>query len=163
LKVLGLTLLALTVPVLAAGGFAGDLATASALRWGLAACFVACSAVVWLRDPLARLSARLGISAELATGTSGFVRGLLVAGAGAVAPVLILTAVVAMVRFTGQRPSGPAGDSFFVHMGNSASNFFPLLLVSVGLVGHAVRERSPGYAFGAGLVANAALMGGYVL
>jgi len=36
-------------------------------------------------------------------------------------------------------------------------------LLCLGLVGHALRERSPGYAFSAGLVANIALVGGHAL
>src|SRR5262249_19120576 len=59
--VLGLLVLAATVPVLAAGFFDAERATASALRWGEALCFLACSALVWLRQPLARLAGRAGI------------------------------------------------------------------------------------------------------
>ena len=36
-------------------------------------------------------------------------------------------------------------------------------LVCLALVGHALRERSPGHAFAAGLVANVAVVGGYAL
>jgi len=39
----------------------------------------------------------------------------------------------------------------------------PAALVSLTMVGYALRERSPTYAFGAGLVANGTLMGGYAL
>src|SRR5262249_26498410 len=57
----------------------------------------------------------------------------------------------------------PVPGSFFAEAGWLVSNLVPLALVALGLVGHALRERSPGYAFAAGLVADAAVMGGYAL
>src|SRR5207245_1334952 len=53
--------------------------------------------------------------------------------------------------------------ALFGRLGWVAVNVTPLVLVCLGLVGHALRERSAGYAFAAGLVADAALMGGYAL
>src|SRR5204862_5035443 len=58
---------------------------------------------------------------------------------------------------------GPAVGSFFARLGPLASALIPLVLVVCGLVGHAVREGSAGYAFTAGVIANLTLMGGYVL
>jgi hypothetical protein len=160
-RLLGLGLLALTVPVLAAGWFRDDLAAASALRWGFALCLVACSALVWGRDRVAYLAGRLGIPSAQGEGLSTSSRRLLVAGA--VPPVLLLTAVVAVLGFSGQTPSGPAAGSFFARVGWLGSQVIPLLLLTVGLAGHGVRERSPGYAFAAGLVADVSLVGGYAL
>src|SRR5213076_1027755 len=88
-------------------------------------------------------------------------RGLLLAGA--VIPVLILTVAVAAIGFRGQEPSGPLAGSFFANIGWVASNITPLAILGCGLVGHALRERSPGYAFFAGLVVNLAVTGGYAL
>src|SRR5262249_21024821 len=51
----GLTLLFITAPILWAGEHAGDLAVASALRWGLAGCFLVGSAIVWGRDAIPKL------------------------------------------------------------------------------------------------------------
>src|SRR5262249_34960628 len=48
----GLILLAITVPILFAGRFETDHGSSPALRWGLGACFLCCSALVWLRQPL---------------------------------------------------------------------------------------------------------------
>ena len=39
----------------------------------------------------------------------------------------------------------------------------PLALVMLGLIGHALRESSAGYAYGAGLVAEMAVILGYAL
>ena len=155
----GLLTLALTVPVLAAGPFAAETATASALRWGTAACFVSCAAVHWLRRPLGRLSAVVGVAFD--PGCSTAARRLLVAAATVI--VLSLTAVVAALGFAGEQPAGPDAASFFAHIGWTASNVVPLVVLSLGLAGFAVRERSPGYAFAAGLVADVSLMGGYAL
>ena len=47
-----------------AGAFAGDRASASAIRWGLAVCFVVGSSALWLRDPLARFATRIGIPTD---------------------------------------------------------------------------------------------------
>jgi tetratricopeptide (TPR) repeat protein len=158
--ILGLFVLAITVPVLVAGRFAEELATASALRWGLAACFFACSVPVWLRGQLARSLPARGPVRDAVFPAAG-VRWLLLGAT--VVPVLLLTLIVALLGFQGEKPAGPAETSFFARIGWVASNVTPLLFLAVGLVGHALRERSPGYAFGAGLVANVSLMGGYAL
>ncbi len=104
---------------------------------------------------------RIGIQIDPVLETSRLVRIWLLAGT--VVPVLVFTSIVAIIAFNGHRTSGPSADSFFAHIGFSASNLVPLALLSAGLVGHALRERSAGYAFAAGLVANATLVGGYAL
>src|SRR5262249_32790028 len=68
-----------------------------------------------------------------------------------------------LVGFAGQSTAGPSDASIFGQMGWIASNIVPLVLISVGLVSHALRERSAGYAFAAGLLANVSLMAGYAL
>jgi hypothetical protein len=158
---IGLGLLAIVVALLAAGPFAKELATASALRWGLAACFLICSGALWLREPILASASRMGVSPDSRVSLCPALRALLIAGT--VAPVLVLTAVAAGLRISGEALSGPEAASFFARVGPLASNLVPLVLVSAGLVGHGLRERTPGYAFAAGLVINAALMGGYVL
>lgn len=154
-------LLALTVPVLVAAAYGGDRATASALRWGLAACFLAVSAVVWLRDPCARLVARAGARlAELPDGPRD-VRALLLGGA--LAPVVGLTTVAALLHLWGGPLAGPGAETIFARVGGTLSSLVPLALLVVGLVGHALREASPGYAFAAGLLANLTVTGGTAL
>lgn len=160
-RVLGLALLALTVPVLAAGWFRAGLGSASALRWGFALCLLGASAPVWGRHPVARLAGRLGIPPDRGEDVVGPVRRLLVGGT--VVPVLLLTAWVAVLGFSGQTPAGPAAGSFFARLGWLGSTVTPLLLVTIGLAGYGVREQSPGYAFAAGLVADVSLVAGYAL
>jgi hypothetical protein len=158
--VLGLLVLAVTVPVLAAGPFASEQATASALRWGLAACYVVCSALVWLRRTLARGATAAGVTFVPDSAAVAWSHTLLAVVA---AVVLLLTGQVAALGFAGLRPSGPAPGSLFAEMGWVLSNVGPLVLLTAGLVGHAVRERSPLYAFIAGLVAEVTVAGGYAL
>src|SRR5208283_1802092 len=157
----GLVLLAITVPILIAGRFVLDLATASALRWGMGICFLVCSALLWLRTGIGRVLARIGMNPWPGGSGAAAVQSLLLGWP--LLTVLGLTAVVAVEGFSGQQPAGPAAGSFFYRVGWTASNVVPLVLVSLGLAGHGLRERSPGYMFSAGLVANATLMGGYAL
>jgi hypothetical protein len=156
-----LLLVFLAVPLLLAGSFTAERATASALRWGLALGFVVGSTAVWLRGSLTALAEQLGIHPELHIRLDTASRLVLLGGAAV--PVLVLTAVAAGIRIGGEHLGGPDAGSVFGRMGSLASNLVPLVLVSFGLVGHALRERSAGYAFTAGLVANATLMGGYAL
>src|SRR5205807_1843450 len=87
--VLGALPLALAVPVLLAGRFADERAVASALRWGLAVCFVLCSVPLWWRAQLARLLWRRGGRIEENLDVSAVARWLLIATA--VVPVVLLT------------------------------------------------------------------------
>jgi hypothetical protein len=159
--VLGLVLLALGIPLLAAGAFAGDRAAASAIRWGLAVCFVIYSTALWLREMLAGSAARLGIRTEGIARLAASVRMVLLGGAAA--PLLALTVIVASLQMAGEPLGGPAPGSFFARLGPLASSLIPLVFVIGGFVGHAIRERSAGYAFAAGVIADLTLIGGYVL
>src|SRR5262245_25855987 len=83
--------------------------------------------------------------------------------AGAVLPVLVLTGALAAIGFAGARTAGPLPGSVFAAMGWVAASVVPLGLLSLGLSGDALRERSPGHAFAAGLIAAVTVMGGYAL
>ena len=159
--VLELTGVALCVSVLSAAVFAPDVAVASAVRWSLALCFVGCSALVWVRNHLACIATGVGIRWDCGERIGARVRVLLIAGA--VVPVLVLTADVAGIGFARVYTSGPNAGSFFARVGPVVNNLAPLVLLCVGLVGHGVRERSAGYAFGAGQVALVTMVGGYAL
>jgi hypothetical protein len=158
---LELVLLALTVPALVAIRYADDLVTASVLRWGLAAGFLVCSALLWVRGPLSVLTARL----RLPVGPGGPVP-LLAGGlvvVGFIVPVLGLTIAGSAVRLLGEETAGPPAVSFFAELGRLVSFAVPLGLVAVGLVGYALRERSAAFALAAGLAANLTLTLGYAL
>src|SRR5205085_471554 len=78
-------------------------------------------------------------------------------------PVVLLTLATAALILAGRPLGGPAGDSFFGQLGVLISYGMPLALVAGALVGHALRDRSPGYAFAAGSVVNLIVTGGYAL
>jgi hypothetical protein len=157
----GLAALGLCAAAVWAAGFAGELAVASALRWGLGGAFVAGSALVWWRGGLARLASAAGVRWYSGETLAFAVRVLLLVGAAL--PVLVLTANVAALGFARLHPAGPAPGSLFEELGLVVNNMTPLVLLCVGLAGHGVRERSAGYAFTAGLVALASVVGGYAL
>lgn len=150
--VMGLLLSAVTVPALVAGAFDGQRATASALRWGLAIGFVVASAPLWLRHRLAPLAAVLRIPAA-AEPVSVWGRQLLVAATAG--PVLVLTCLAVVTGFSGPT-AGPDAASFFARIGGAASDVLPVVLLGGGLLGYALRDRLPGYAFAAGLCVNLA-------
>jgi hypothetical protein len=154
---LGGVLLSFTTALLWADLHAADRATASALRWGLATCFLGGSVLVWLRREVGRIAegARLAI-----VPAAGEVRVLL--GAAAFA-VVLLTVILAELGFSGAPVPGPLARSVFARMGAVLSSIGPLALVVVGLAGTALRERSPGYALAAGLLSTVSVMGGHAL
>lgn len=154
-------LLAATLPCLIAGQFVGQLAVGSALRWGLASCFIACSAAVWLRRDLLRACRRVGATIEVDSAGPRIARAALVVVAAL--PVLVVTVQAASLQLSGTSPAGPLAGTFFDRLGPAVSYLVPLGLVTLGLVGHAVRERSAGYAFSAGLVVELMVTLGYAL
>jgi hypothetical protein len=158
---LGLLLLVLAIPLLVAGAFAGDRASASAIRWGLSICFVTGSSALWFREALVRFAGSNGIRFDWTIPLAKSVRLVLLGGAAG--PVLALTVVVAVLQIAGEPLGGPAEGSLIAQLGPLASALVPLVLVILSMVGHAVRERSAGYAFAAGVIADLALTGGYVL
>jgi hypothetical protein len=158
--VTGLALLAVSVPMLVAGSFAPELAAASALRWGLAGVFLVGSAAIWAREPLARLATRAGVRTPV---TAVARNGAIIVFTTAAAVAVVITLNVTELGLRRFQPTGPAEGSVFERMGYTASFLVPLGLLIVGLAGSAVRERSAGYAFAAGLVFAGAITSGYTL
>jgi hypothetical protein len=156
----GLLVLAILASGLYAGTFAAEQATASALRWDLAVCFLVVSVLLILRTQLAALATTLRLQAPLHE-TADLLRGILVLATAF--PVVGLTVWMALEVFAGQSPRGADAASFFARIGSTASHIVPLVLVMIGLTSHAFRERSAGFAFAGGLVANMITMGGYAL
>jgi hypothetical protein len=153
-------LLATTLPCLIAGRFAADVALASALRWTLALEFVACSAAVWQRRRLARALRAIGARVRLHGLGASTTRTMILALA--VLPVLAITLAAANQQLFWGRLAGPA-SGLFSRLNPTFCYLVPLVLLTIGLVGHAVRERSAGYIFSAGLVAEMAVALGYPL
>jgi hypothetical protein len=162
IAVIGLTIVAAIIPILAAGQWsAQETAVASALRWTCALAYLTASIFVWNRGALSQLATRAGWRIGSLNQLPAIVRPiLLVLMAG---PVLLLTLLLAALGFLGVSPGGPVAGSFFHQLGWVPTAVVPAAIISLTLVGHALRERSPTYAFGAGVVANITLMGGYAL
>ncbi|MHC4398682.1 MAG: hypothetical protein ACYTG0_03285, partial [Planctomycetota bacterium] len=154
-------LAAATVPVLVAGWFASDWAVASAARWGLAVALVVLSVAVWERRRLLGWCRRLGASIQMSAAGPRVARAVLIATTAA--PILGLTILAALAQIGGVAGRGGSPRGFFGQMAPELSYLVPLALVTAGLVGFAVRERSAGYAFSAGLVAKLGVGLGYLL
>jgi hypothetical protein len=160
-------LAAAALPCLISGRFATDLAVASASRWTLAVAFAVCSVAVWGRELLAN-GCRLLRAGPFAPGAgpprmaaARVARSVLLATM--VLPVLAITVVAAMLQIGGTPPGGPLAKTFFETLGPAPSYLVPLVLLIGALVGHALRERSSGYAFSAGLVLEMAVVLGDAL
>jgi hypothetical protein len=156
-----LIVLACTLPVLISAVARDENACASTWRWSAAAMYLIASAFLWLRGPIVRLAGRIGIGEHVSFPPLAAQR--LVLFLGTFLPVLVLTLIVAQNGFAHIAPAGPDADSVFAQLGWVASNVVPLVILSTALVGHAVRERSPGYAFSAGMLTLVTVVGGYAL
>ena len=131
-------ILAVTVPVLVAERFVNQLAVASAARWTLALCFVLCSSAVWARTWLKKLVRKLHAQVALPHKAPAVARGMLGAFSGL--PPLLLTFQAAVLQLGGNTLCGPTTGTLFDRIGTTWSYLVPLLLVMLGLVGHALRE-----------------------
>ncbi|GMU20258.1 MAG: hypothetical protein AMXMBFR13_03560 [Phycisphaerae bacterium] len=140
--------------LLLAGHWTGLGASASVLRWLLGGYWLAASAILWVRVPLTPLVnwLRWPEMHERVGRLPSYARRLLMALT--VAPVLIITLYRVLREVGGFGVIGPDVHSLFGRMGEIVGYGVPLILVSAGLIGHGVRERSPRYLFCGGLVLN---------
>jgi len=146
-----------------AGGWDAEVATASAMRWLSATFLILGSLPIWFRNSVWQLAVPLGWPdmERRASGLSKETRSLLLVLT--LVPVLALTLYPAAATLADRPVVGAGRDSFFGQIGNAASFVVPLAVVCLALVGHAVRERSAGFAFSAGLVLNLTVTLGYLL
>ena len=79
------------------------------------------------------------------------------------APLVAMTLYVVAVALKQSPILGPEPGSFFARVGLAISYAVPVLVAALVLVGHAVRERSAGFAFAAGLIFNVGATAGYLL
>src|SRR5439155_22044400 len=76
---------------------------------------------------------------------------------------LLLTLTVMGEILIGEKPLGPDAETIFRRIGFTASHGIPLGLIALALVGHAIRERSPEFAFAGGLVVKLLVGGGFAV
>ena len=141
--------LSAVVPLLA-GRFETLFATASAWRWLAAVYLIAGSVLLWYRDPVSTRLARFGwptLDGDSQAFVSRVRKVLLVV---TVPPLIALTVTPALLPIMGY--AEPTGRfSFF---GDNLSYGGPLVLAALVLIGYAIRERMPEFAFYAGGVFN---------
>ncbi len=133
------------IPLLIAPHWAAGSATASALRWSLAAYVLLTGVCVWLRFRLEsgvrslpwlgweRIPKRLGSVVREASMVIGGV------------PIVLLTTIVACRRISGAPVGFPDAQTVFGQMGPLVSYAVPLLVLVAVLVGHAICEKRTVY------------------
>ena len=133
--------LSAVVPLLA-GWFESQIATATAWRWFAAMFFVAGSLLLWCRDQVSTRLARFGWP-TLVGDPNVFV--------GNARKVLLVVTVLPLIALT----ITPALLAIFVPVkGDNLSYGGPLILAALVMIGYALRERMPEFAFYAGGVFN---------
>jgi hypothetical protein len=139
------------IPLLA-GQFENQGATATAFRWLAAIFLLAGSVVLWYRNAISKRLATLGLPE--------FNGDLFITGARALlislafAPLFLFTIIPALRAILDLPVQLPA-SGFFSLFDESVLYGFPLVVTAFVLIGHALRERMPTFAFGAGAIFNA--------
>ena len=149
---LGALVILLTIVPLLAGRFEAQLATATAWRWLAAIFLLFGSLVLWYRRPIAQRLASLGwpniddlnaFSTQARTVLLGLT----------FTPLIVLTIYPAL-RSIAYLPVQTPVRGVFSLFDNGLSYGFPLVVVALVLIGFALRERMPRFAFYAGLLFN---------
>ena len=78
-------------------------------------------------------------------------------------PLVAATGFAVSLALAGNPVVGPEPGSLLGRAGNAGSYVPPVLLLSLTLLGYAIRERSSGFAFAAALVLNVAVTMGYLM
>jgi len=144
--------LSAAIPLLAAR-FENQLATATAWRWLAAIFLIAGSLLLWFRDAVSQRLSRLGWPALAGDAETfvGYARKVLFTLT--VLPLIVLTISPVLLAFTNVAPHSPTGGLFSLFDEN-VSYGVPLVLVALVLIGYALRERMPEFAFYAGGLFN---------
>ncbi len=148
----GLVVLGFVGALVWAGSFGSETATVRAVCWGLSIYFLAATALSCFRAQLASVVARAGVGSQLQEFHTQSARGWL----------LILTVVpVAFLSVTSLANTAVFWYRLDLnsvinldYYAGAGSLILSLAIVLMGQIGNAIRERSPGYAFGAGLILN---------
>ncbi len=149
-RVLGiLLLLALIGPLLAQS----IVATASTLRWTAAAYLLTTACTIWGRERLSGWAEAMRFPLLQTESTQ------LAIYARVFTLMLSATPIIGLTLWAADLQIGNGGfrvpnESFFAHIGAVAAYLVPLLVLSVVLIGHALRERMAGFAFAGGIVLN---------
>jgi hypothetical protein len=157
-RVLGILLLLALICLLLAQT---SVAAASTWRWTAAAYLLATASAIWWRERLYTWASALRfplINSE-STQLTSYARALTMLLAAA--PIIGLTLWAADLQI-GNGGFRVPGASFFANIGAVAAYLVPLVVLSIVLIGHALRERVSSYAFAGGFVLNFAAMLAYL-
>jgi hypothetical protein len=160
-EVVSSVLLLTSLACLVASRFVNDLAVASALRWALAGSFIVVSSALWQRKRLLALCQRSHMQIELDSKGLGVAHGLL--WAACIAPIILISILAAALQLNVVPPGGPAAEKFFHNIGAYTSYLAPLTVLALGMLGLAISEGLPVYAFFAGLAAALCAAQWYVI
>jgi hypothetical protein len=148
----GIAIVAATVPVVAAGAWADDIAVASALRWGMMMFLSLTTLLVLVRSELLKLVHRLPRwrTASFSWWEVEQLRYFLLALAGI--PIVVVTCLAVSLALAGWEPGGPQTGTFFARLGQSVSYGVPLLVGVASLVAYGVQERQSKFMLAAATV-----------
>ncbi len=144
-----LLLMAMMCPLLAQS----SVAAASTWRWAAAAYLLLTAAAIWFREQLYTWAAALRFPLLQTESTSRANH------ARAFTLLLGATPIIGLTLWAADLHLGHGGlrvpsESFFAKVGAVAAYLVPLFVLSVVLIGHALRERVSGFAFAGGIGLN---------
>lgn len=154
-----LLVLSAVVPLLA-GQFENQGATATAFRWLTAMFLLAGSVVLWYRNPISKRLATFGWPEFNSDAFITEARTLLLSLT--FAPLLLFTLIPALAAILYQPVQIPFGG-FFSLLDESILFGFPLVVAAFVMIGYALRERLPRFAFYAGALLNATVTLAFLL
>lgn len=153
-RVLALMAAAAAVGLLLVPRWEAAVATASAWRWWAVGYFTVGSVLYWSRPSLARWGRRLGwrgIERWTTRDVQSIFTTLVLNSAG---PLVAISLYITATALLGNPVLGPGPGTFLFRIGPVFNYGAPVALLALVLSAYAVRERSPGFAFSAGLLAN---------
>ena len=145
-----LPLLAMTLAAIVAGQFAKTGSVSVVFLWMLAASYLAGSALLWMRTPLVRFGRGLRIPETEAVDLPRQLRIRMLDGF--LLPIALLSLVILALNWNGVTISVQGQTEWLQSFGFSILVLGPLVLVSLVMVGQAIRESSAAYIFSAGWV-----------
>ena len=148
---LGAVVVLSAVMPLIAGQFESQGATATAWRWLAAIFFVAGSAALWYRDAISKRLATFGWPEFVGDTFTTEARALLIS---LVAAPLFLFTIIPSLRAIYYLPVQTPISGFFSLFDDGVLYGFPLVIAAFVMIGYALRERMPSFAFYAGALFN---------
>jgi hypothetical protein len=148
---LGALVVLSAVMPLVAGQFENQGATATAWRWLAAVFLVIGSLAIWYRDAISKRLATFGWPEFVGDTFTSEARTLLIT---LVAAPLFLFTIIPSLRAIYYLPVQTPVSGFFSFFNDSVVYGFPLVVAAFVMIGYALRERMPNFAFYGGALFN---------